>query len=47
MLQDLLRLADQLTEDPERTSTGQAATQSSPSRRSEADGQGRPGSLPA
>jgi hypothetical protein len=29
MLQDLLRLADQLTEDPERTFTGQAATEGS------------------
>jgi hypothetical protein len=47
MLEDLLRLGDQLTEDPERASTGQAAIQSSPSRRSEADGQGRPGSRPA
>ena len=27
MLQDLLRLADQLTEDPERTFTGQARLQ--------------------
>ena len=29
LLQDLLRLADQLTEDPERTFTGQAAPQGS------------------
>jgi hypothetical protein len=32
MLQDLLRLADRLTEDPERTLTGQAATEGSPPR---------------
>jgi hypothetical protein len=40
MLEDLLRLGDQLTEDPERASPGQVATQSWPSRHSEADGQG-------
>ena len=47
MLQDLLRLADQLTQDPEQADIGQAVTQGPPSRRSEADGEGRPGSQPA
>jgi hypothetical protein len=44
MLQDLLQLGDQLTQDPEQPSTGRAAPESSPSRRSKADGEGRPGS---
>lgn len=44
MLQDLLRLGDQLTQDPAQTSTGQGAPEGSPSRRSKADGEGRPGS---
>jgi DNA-binding PadR family transcriptional regulator len=40
MLQDLLRLGDQLTQDPAQTSTGQGAPEGSPSRRSKADGEG-------
>jgi hypothetical protein len=44
MLQDLLRLGDQLTQEPKQTSTGQAAPESSLSKRSKADGEGRPGS---
>jgi DNA-binding PadR family transcriptional regulator len=47
MLQDLLRLADQLTPDPERASTGQAVTQGPPNGRAGADGKARPGNLPA
>jgi PadR family transcriptional regulator AphA len=44
MLEDLLRLGDQLTQEPEGASNGQVASEGSPSRRSEADGKGRPGS---
>src|SRR5512132_2899485 len=40
MLEDLLRLGDQLTQEPEGASNGQAASEGSPSRRSEADGKG-------
>jgi PadR family transcriptional regulator AphA len=47
MLQDLLRLADQLTPDPEQASTGQAVTQGPPNGRAGADGKARPGSQPA
>src|SRR6266508_3989782 len=47
ILEDLLRQGDQLTAAPGRASTERAATEGSPSRRSEADGEGRPGSLPA
>jgi hypothetical protein len=47
MLQDLLRLADQLTPDPKRASTGQAVTQGPPNGRAGADGKARPGNLPA
>jgi DNA-binding PadR family transcriptional regulator len=44
MLEDLLRLGDQLTQEPEGASNRQVASEGSPSRRSEADGKGRPGS---
>jgi len=44
ILEDLLRLADQPTQEPKQTSTGQAAPESSLSKRSKADGEGRPGS---
>jgi PadR family transcriptional regulator, regulatory protein AphA len=48
MLEDLLRLGDQLTQDPAQTSTGQAAPEGSASRRARAaDSQARPGSQPA
>jgi hypothetical protein len=47
MLQDLLRLADQLTQGPEQAATGRAITQGPPKGRAGADGQARPGSLPA
>lgn len=47
MLEDLLRLADQLTQEPEQAATGQAVTQGPPDGRAGADGQARPGSLPA
>jgi PadR family transcriptional regulator, regulatory protein AphA len=47
MLQDLLRLADQLTPDPEQASTGQAVNQGPPNGRAGADGKARPGSQPA
>jgi PadR family transcriptional regulator, regulatory protein AphA len=47
MLEDLLRLADQLTQEPEQATTGRAATQDPPNGRAGADGKARPGSLPA
>jgi PadR family transcriptional regulator AphA len=51
ILEDLLRLGDQLTEDPEadpeRAATGRAATEGPPSGHAGAHGKGRPGSLPA
>jgi PadR family transcriptional regulator, regulatory protein AphA len=47
MLEDLLRLGDQLTPDPERASTGLAVTQGPPNGRAGADGKARPGNLPA
>jgi PadR family transcriptional regulator AphA len=47
LLEDLLQLADQLTQAPAPTSTGQAAPQGPPSRRSKADSQARPGNHPA
>jgi DNA-binding PadR family transcriptional regulator len=47
MLQDLLRLADQLTQEPEQTSTGRAVTQGPPNGHAGADSQARPGSQPA
>jgi PadR family transcriptional regulator, regulatory protein AphA len=46
MLQDLLRLADQLTPEPEQPATGRAVTQGPPNGRAGADGKARPGSLP-
>ena len=47
MLQDLLRLGDQLTPDPERASTGLAVNQGPSNGRAGADGKARPGNLPA
>jgi PadR family transcriptional regulator, regulatory protein AphA len=44
ILEDLLRLSDQLTQEPQRASTGRAATQGQPSGRARAaDGKARPG----
>jgi PadR family transcriptional regulator AphA len=47
ILQDLLQLTDQLTQEPEQAVTGRAVTQGPPNGRAEADGQAQPGSLPA
>ena len=47
MLQDLLRLADQLTQDPQQAATGQAGPEGPPTRPPKADGKRRPGSRPA
>jgi DNA-binding PadR family transcriptional regulator len=48
MLQDLLQLGDQLTQEPEQAATGRAVTQGPPGGRARAaDGQARPGSQPA
>ena len=47
MLQDLLRLADQLTQEPEQAATGPAVTQGPPDGRAGTDGKARPGGLPA
>jgi hypothetical protein len=47
ILQDLLQLTDRLTQEPEQAATGRAVTQGPPNGRAEADGQARPGSLPA
>ena len=47
MLEDLLRLADQLTQEPEQGATGRAVTQGPPNGRAGADGKARPGGLPA
>jgi PadR family transcriptional regulator, regulatory protein AphA len=47
MLEDLLRLGDQLTPDPERASTGLAVNQGPSNGRGGADGKARPGNLPA
>ena len=47
MLEDLLRLADQLTPEPEQAATGRAVTQGPPNGRAGADGKAGPGSLPA
>ena len=47
MLQDLLRLGDQLTQEPEQAATGRDVTQGPPNGRAGADGKTRPGSLPA
>jgi PadR family transcriptional regulator, regulatory protein AphA len=44
IFEDLLRLGDQLTENPELAFTGRAAIQGPPSRRAAADGEGRAGS---
>jgi PadR family transcriptional regulator, regulatory protein AphA len=46
ILEDLLRLGDQLTEDPERAPTGRAATEGPPGGRAGAHGEDRPGRLP-
>jgi DNA-binding PadR family transcriptional regulator len=46
MLEDLLRLADQLTQKPEQAATGRAAIQGPPNGRAGVDGKARPGSLP-
>jgi PadR family transcriptional regulator AphA len=47
ILEDLLRLADQLTQEPEQAATGRAVTQGPPNGRAGADGKAGPGSLPA
>ena len=48
MLQDLLQLGDQLTQEPEQAATARAVTQGPPGGRARAaDGQARPGSQPA
>jgi PadR family transcriptional regulator, regulatory protein AphA len=47
ILEDLLRLSDQLTQEPEQATTGRTATQGPPSGRAQADGDARPGSQPA
>ena len=47
MLEDLLRLADQLTQEPEQAATGRTVTQGPPSGRAGADGKAPPGSRPA
>jgi PadR family transcriptional regulator, regulatory protein AphA len=46
MLEDLLRLADQLTQEPEQATTGRAVIKGPPDRRAGAGGKARPGSLP-
>jgi hypothetical protein len=43
ILEDLVRLGDQLTEDPDRVSTGLAASEGSPSGRAQSDGKGGAG----
>jgi PadR family transcriptional regulator AphA len=47
MLEDMLRLADQLTQEPERAATGRAVTQGPSDGRAGADGKARPGGRPA
>jgi PadR family transcriptional regulator, regulatory protein AphA len=47
ILEDLLRLADQLTREPEQAATGRAVTQGPPNGRAGADGKAGPGNLPA
>ena len=46
MLQDLLRLGDQLSQEPEQAATGRAVTQGPPNGRAGADDKPGPGSLP-
>ncbi|MGH3100578.1 MAG: hypothetical protein ACRDPU_06280, partial [Thermoleophilia bacterium] len=47
MLEDLLRLADQQTQEPEQAAAGRAVIQGRPDGRAGAGGKARPGSLPA
>jgi hypothetical protein len=47
ILEDLLRLADQPTQEPEQAATGRDVTQGPPNGRAGADGKAGPGSLPA